>query len=468
MSAPTASAAKRAKKTTATPSPRVLLRPTPSPNMGKLQIGGMAPPAPKATPWSGGSASSAPAASPGEDLLFEAMGLNHDAAMPRASRAPPPAAASSSSSAPLALQGTAVDRLPEDMALKKGCHVTSCSSLRWCTEVSTSAHDDALRCAPGMAGRTAAVRLQQALTCWRHPSQRLPPVLTKDLNAASTDPATRAFVDSVRDAWDIALRGLYFALRSGRVPYFYCRGQAFTIVWRNRVALEGDDGFGLLPPVAWQTDDSIDSCCAVLCPSTRAFRAHLRNDGVPFEMPAAAGRSADDTIGLDGEVTSALLFSGHEALHSLYEFLLNSSSTYQLSLMLLAPQPFRAPNAPTPTATPTAKHDASGTGSAWGVHGECVGSAWGVLALQGSPSTPSTPHLAPYALLTRLSHAPRSRARLGALPSQPTGRPCSRSWSTARSCIAVRAAAARAQRRASKSRASTAAAPSCCQRWCAG
>eukprot|EP00966_Prymnesium_polylepis_P300314 6939907-Prymnesium_polylepis.1 len=41
------------------------------------------------------------------------------------------------------------------------------------------------------------------------------------------------------------------------------------------------------PPVAWQTADGVDSCCAVLCPSTRALRAQLREHAVPFEMPAA-------------------------------------------------------------------------------------------------------------------------------------------------------------------------------------
>ncbi|KAL1508053.1 hypothetical protein AB1Y20_007649 [Prymnesium parvum] len=325
----------------ATPSPRVM-RPAPSPNMGKLLIGEMPPPKPKPTPSSDAPASRLPAISPGDDLLLEAMGLHQEGgAAARARRAPTVPSASDGRSAPPPPLGTAVRHLPKDMSLKRGCLVTSPHSLRWAAELSTSVQDGALRCAPGEADPSRAVRFQQSLTCWRHPSQRLPAAIAKDFAAAKHATSERAFVDTLRDAWDAALRGLYYALRAARLPYFYCRGNAFTIAWRNRVPLESSDGFGMLPPAGWQTEGS-DWCCAVLCPSTGPLRAQLRAHDVPFEMPAAGGQAEEErgAFGLDGEVSSALYFCGHEALHSLYEFLINSSAHYQLSLTLLAPHPF--------------------------------------------------------------------------------------------------------------------------------
>lgn len=168
----------------------------------------------------------------------------------------------------------------------------------------------------------------QALTCWRHPSQRLPTAITKELASSQVATSERAFVDSLRDAWDAAMRALYYGLRAGRMPYFFCRGSAFTLLWRNGVELERD-GFLHCPPVAWQTTDGLDDCTATLCPSTRNLRAQLRAHSVPFKMPAfigLAGASEEPPLGVDGEISSALLFSGHESLHSLFEFLLNSSS----------------------------------------------------------------------------------------------------------------------------------------------
>lgn len=168
----------------------------------------------------------------------------------------------------------------------------------------------------------------QALTCWRHPSQRLPSAITKELTSSQVATSERAFFDSLRDAWDAAMRALYYGLRAGRMPYFFCRGSAFTLLWRNGVELERD-GFLHCPPVAWQTTDGLDDCTATLCPSTRSLRAQLRAHSVPFKMPAfigLAGVSEEPPLGVDGEISSALLFSGHESLHSLFEFLLNSSS----------------------------------------------------------------------------------------------------------------------------------------------
>ena len=173
-------------------------------------------------------------ASPGgaePDLLMEAMGLNRQTSMAtaegRGPRVPHSAAASSMTVAPM---GDAVDRLPDDWSLKRTCLVTSRDSLGWCVELPTSAQDEALRCPPGTAGSTVLVRLQQALLCWRHPAQKLPSAITKDLSSLMK--ADQELVDSYRDAWDAALRSLYYGLRSGRLPYFYCRGAILISILR--------------------------------------------------------------------------------------------------------------------------------------------------------------------------------------------------------------------------------------------
>lgn len=183
----------------------------------------MAPPAPKKAPSShepsldGG----------GGDLLMEAMFLNQQTSMPAAESrgACAPAAAASSLPVPPVPVGNAVERLPDDWSLKKSCLITSPQSLRWCSELPASAQEDALRCPPGTAGSSLPIRLQQALLTWRHPAQRLPSALTRDLASMETWPkADQDFINTYRDGWDVALRSLYFALRSGRLPYFYCRG----------------------------------------------------------------------------------------------------------------------------------------------------------------------------------------------------------------------------------------------------
>ena len=285
----------------------------------------MAPPPPTIPKGSRSSAAPPPAASsaskpssdskqsPGFDLLGEALQLNDHQHVPL--RRPPASRAAPSTSAGAGPSSSSthsnvepVTDLPADYSLKRGCRVTSASYLGWCTHThhsvraagllgTTGSSVDAITaaahvCSMGSAtdrGSTAADATTQALTLeferamvqWRHPAQRLPPTLVKQLVAAATGTAEKDYAISLNDAFDAALHSLFVALRDGRCPYFYCRAETpreasaasaggFSVLWRNRAVSEDveREGGPSAAPLGWAaTDDS--SCYAVLSPSSR-------------------------------------------------------------------------------------------------------------------------------------------------------------------------------------------------------
>lgn len=276
--------------------------------------------------------------------------------------------------------GAVVERLPLDLGLKKECIVTSGTPLQWCDQagparqaeaiVATGSGDAAARASP-------AVRVHRALAHWRHPPQRLPQSLVKHLSMpmiGAERGAEASHMSSLRNDWAAALHSLYFALREGRCPYFYCRCDSYTLLWRNSEAP--------LVPAAGADAAAADagkgpcrSCYAVLAPSNRGLRSELKTHGVPFEMPRAGqtqdlelGVSAGEMVSIEPELAhvnsaadnedqaaarerrlaqavdnrqnSALLFQGHASLSALFDFLLNPKSPLHLTMQLLAPVPF--------------------------------------------------------------------------------------------------------------------------------
>ena len=329
------------------------MQPTPSPQMGRLLInnsGSMAPP-PAAAPKSAGSSQHGPrsAAKPspgGVDLLSDCLQLNNQQLNGVRRPAPPASAAAAGATSrrppPPRSFGRPVHTLPLDWSLKRTCLITSPSSLAWGARsmpsvraaalqdhfealASVEADEDgheSLDCA-GLGASACAgasgvlgVALEQALVQWRHPAQRLPPLLAKQLVNASAGSAEKAHAEALNDAWDAALRALFVALRDGRLPYFYCRAEAppreataataghFCVLWRNTAAANDDGSARAPPPLGWACTDE-GSCYAVLSPSSHGLRTALDRARVAYEMPMAPegtreeapGSAADDAFG---------------------------------------------------------------------------------------------------------------------------------------------------------------------------
>jgi len=253
--------------------------------------------------------------------------------------------------------GTVVERLPFDVGLKKDCVVTSAVSFNWCSQIGPTAQT--------IVGDSAE-QIHRALTHWRHPTQRLPPSLVKQLGVAGLTLAEKDFVSGLRSDWAAALHSLYLALREGRCPYFYIRCDQYILLWRNAATPHS-----LLATTPTTGADS-RACYAILVPSSRGLRSELTVHGVPFEMPCAGqARAAEHSLSAtnmeriqtevnayvdikamvaareqslaqvdDGRQTSALLFLDHTALSALFDFLLNAKGQLHLTHQLLAPLPF--------------------------------------------------------------------------------------------------------------------------------
>ena len=197
--------------------------------------------------------------------------------------------------------GVRLERLPTDWGLKRSLVISSLGSLEWCETAGGSVVDgeamraacrgDAASLAPPpdrsdatgehthLEKRALAVRMRAALLSWRHPAQRLPPMVSKQLASADAGVAEAAYVRSLRDQWQAALRSLYHDLREGRratarslsplrppdpvpppphpprrpaarhlrtssrpglprppgsrLPYFYALHDAWSLLWRN-------------------------------------------------------------------------------------------------------------------------------------------------------------------------------------------------------------------------------------------
>ena len=234
------------------------------------------------------------------DLLGEAQLLMAPAPIIRRPSAPPPpppanshnshsnhAQPNNNNQPPLprpSSRGAPVDALPADWALKRGCLVSSASSLEWCATPPPSVRAAALRHGEQPAGSSSsaadgstssglphvlsvplsgashntalALALERSLLHFRHPAARLPPAVLKQLAAPALGSAEREYAESLNDAWDTSLRSLYAALRDGRLPYFYCRSEpssrdgggstaatsGFTVLWRNTAVPDAADG----------------------------------------------------------------------------------------------------------------------------------------------------------------------------------------------------------------------------------
>ena len=122
-------------------------------------------------------------------------------------------------------------------------------------------------------------------THWRHPARLLPATV-----CASSSVGRRAGAHRRREARRRvrrhaarrvggALRSLYYALRAGRCPYFYCRhDETYSLVWRNAALPLGANaaGVGGAAHAAGRSRPTAGGCYAVLAPSTGALRAQPR------------------------------------------------------------------------------------------------------------------------------------------------------------------------------------------------
>lgn len=208
------------RKVVPAPSPRN----RPSPNMGVLAL--ERPPLPAEPCGRSEPSSSAVVVRQPVNLLGEALGLGvRAAAGSRLSRGRSVGAAGGGSD-PLA--GTPVASVPTDWAPKRCLTITSTRPLDWCAALSASSEGEAMRLSgaadaaslvrPGAAHAYASspteprdmvteqaytVRLRAALLSWRHPAQRLPPLVSRQLADAELGPAEVAYSRGLRENWQV-------------------------------------------------------------------------------------------------------------------------------------------------------------------------------------------------------------------------------------------------------------------------
>lgn len=308
------------------------------------------------------------------NLLGEAMQLSS-----RASSSVRRPAAQPEGGPSRAPSGIVVERLPLDLGLKKDCVVTSSASLKWCGQASLpAAQAKAIAAGEGGAeGRLAAAeRLHRALTHWRYPPQRLPPSLANQLAVPGLSPVDKDYAAGLRSDWAAALHSLYFALREGRCPYFYCRGENYTLLWRNAAAPHAGAGAGAGAAEAEGGGAAADGpsaaadgrfCYAVLAPSTRGLRNELEQQGVPFSMPRAGqaaaaedGLSAAELAGVAAEMQQVNSYANNEEMAAAKERRLASAvdgkqarSPSPFALVITySPSASAAPLAPRPPRPP--------------------------------------------------------------------------------------------------------------------
>lgn len=325
--------------------------------MGVLAVhNAPAEPAPKRPSPLQNSSSSAVVMRQPTNLLGEALGFdNHGTAPSRLGRSRFLSGANGGFAAP---SGMPVSSVPVDWAPKRSCSISSLRSLEWCVAQSAAIDGEAMRAAnlgnavelvrPGAAHASTSstsnteldvvtehalgIRLRAALMSWRHPAQRLPPLVSKQLAGVDVGPAEVAYSRMMRESWQAALRSLYFDLREGRLPYFYAHNDSFTLLWRNgaipvsvaalreqavaaTIVGTGTNSTGTVTahedaagganssmsasacsnetsdgaPSIWEylLRGGSHASYAVLAPSHRGLRMQLRAAGVPFEMPRA-------------------------------------------------------------------------------------------------------------------------------------------------------------------------------------
>jgi len=249
--------------------------------------------------------------------------------------------------------------VPLDWSLKTECKFTSQESFEWCSTVSMTNESlgvsEFVRCLDGKKDDPSRfqVDFKKALSYFVHPTCTLPTLFGQSCSAASAIPENQRnpeqqenakFFANRQSEWSEGFRSLYYLLRSKLCPFFYFKCIHYTVLFvGNNVG--GYKGY-----------------TAIMSRSTKSLRDQLREKSILFEMPLASksekvvdelkeensaelkelraknvqtqsGKETITQISYD-HVESILLFRGHQAVHSIYDFLLNGSYPDELPLLL--------------------------------------------------------------------------------------------------------------------------------------
>eukprot|EP00268_Persea_americana_P035913 TRINITY_DN35405_c0_g1_i3.p1 TRINITY_DN35405_c0_g1~~TRINITY_DN35405_c0_g1_i3.p1 ORF type:complete len:640 (-),score=130.23 TRINITY_DN35405_c0_g1_i3:400-2319(-) len=257
-------------------------------------------------------------------------------------------------------------RTPIDFTLKTTMRLVLSSSVSWCHRLNSSgAFIAASQFASqfGLAwdqhicrsqGHTPAeVLFSNALQSWAYPQSSLPPSVISAMTLAAARGETD-FLSKRQLAWEDSFRSLYYLLRKNMCDIFYFCTSQFVVMFI------GGDFSG----------KSQRSCNAYLSQSTRGLRSLLTEHDICFSMPLfhseveqataedlvelseiekcnlGQARRSDSMSDVDNSSKSLLAFIGSEAVHGLYDFLINyrsffSSLTGTDVPILYSPVPFQ-------------------------------------------------------------------------------------------------------------------------------
>ncbi|RWR80347.1 protein downstream neighbor of Son [Cinnamomum micranthum f. kanehirae] len=257
-------------------------------------------------------------------------------------------------------------RTPIDFTLKTTMRLVLSSSVSWCHRLNSSgafiaasqfgsqfglAWDQHICKSQGHT--PAEVLFSNALQSWAYPQSSLPPSVISAMTLAAVRGETD-FLLKRQLAWEDSFRSLYYLLRKNMCDIFYFCTSQFVVMFI------GGDFSG----------KSQRSCNAYLSQSTRGLRSLLTEHDICFSMPLfhseveqataedlvelseiekcnlGQARRLDSMTDVDNSSKSLLAFIGSEAVHGLYDFLINyrsffSSLTGTDVPILYSPVPFQ-------------------------------------------------------------------------------------------------------------------------------
>eukprot|EP00466_Bigelowiella_natans_P001510 jgi/Bigna1/78212/fgenesh1_pg.53_\ len=295
-------------------------------------------------------------------------------------------------------QGYLCKRVPIDFGVKRRIQFTSSRSFDWCMSASkpslfspsfglhlaqTSSSSSA---ASSLASRRRKKKktgdrsseLASLLLTWRHPSEESSAMKQrrKDVGgntSTSTSSHRKQYTSSEQwEDWEAAFRSGYSAIRAKESPYFYFENSNCTILF-----LPGES------KSRKKRGKKHVKTRAIFSHTTYVFRTGLKNAGIPFSEPLRRSRldkkgkeeeeeeAADHATVMedmkaleaaqpggtrsladvkymedDRSVRAAIVVEGREAVHMLYNHLLNTTPKRPTDArpLLLSPRPFLGAN----------------------------------------------------------------------------------------------------------------------------
>ncbi|XP_065170496.1 protein downstream neighbor of son homolog [Atheta coriaria] len=178
---------------------------------------------------------------------------------------------------PIQVKSTGEKWIPIDWSLKRKVRFLANKPFGWSQKLKISEEASGVtsftRCLDTSTSTTLDTssnsKFHQCCMYWQQPSipwiNLFPRSNTKATQ--STIPLTAAIKESMQNAWMDSLRSLFHLIRTRQCPYFYACANSFTVLFRAA----GIGGFSEIH--------------AMVAPTTRGFRAALRQEEIEFTMP---------------------------------------------------------------------------------------------------------------------------------------------------------------------------------------